>query len=198
MFKVILGDSVELPLVLKDCGEIKARISDILIGNSSCSKVALFYSAEDALAMVSTFKSDGTARVVLDPSAKTMQQERFSTFLQRFESSQTVWQTFQPLTHAEPRSAYCASWNRSLCVILVRKRRYCSDTRDSHPPQGTFEHTSHFTCFHRESTCVCSCRYEGNSSLTWSTRIACSYDLTTYLVCRYNLKSGYLHHRLVT
>ncbi|KAH0827186.1 hypothetical protein J3R83DRAFT_4879 [Lanmaoa asiatica] len=89
-FKVILGDSVELPLVLKDCNEIRTRISDILIGNSSGSKVALFYSAGDALAMVSTFKSDGTARVVLDPSAETMQQERFSTFLQRFESSQTL------------------------------------------------------------------------------------------------------------
>ncbi|KAG8217700.1 hypothetical protein J3R82DRAFT_5856 [Butyriboletus roseoflavus] len=89
-FKVILSDNVELPLILKDCGEIKARISDILIGNSSCSKVALFYAAEDALAMVSTLKSNGTARVVLDPSAKTTQQERFSTFLQRFESSQTL------------------------------------------------------------------------------------------------------------
>lgn len=105
-----LGDSVELPLVLKDCSEIKTRISDILIGKSS-GKVALFYSAEDALATVSTLKSDGTARVVLDPSAGTMQKERFSTFLQRFESSQTVWQTLRPMTCAEPRySAYCASW----------------------------------------------------------------------------------------
>ena len=87
---MILGNGVELPLVLKDCSEIKARISDIMIGNSSANKVALFYSAEDALAMVRTFKSDGTARVVLDPSAEAMQQEHFSTLLQRFESSHTV------------------------------------------------------------------------------------------------------------
>lgn len=93
---MILGDGVELPLVLKDCSKIKARISDILIGNSSGAKVALFYSAEDALAMVNTFKSDGTARVVLDPSAEVTQQERFSTFLQRFQSSHTVRQTLRP------------------------------------------------------------------------------------------------------
>ena len=93
---MILGDGVELPLVLKDCSEIKARISDILTGNSSGSKVALFYAAEDALAMVSTFKSDGTARVVLDPSAEAMQREHFSSFLQRFQSSHTVWQTLDP------------------------------------------------------------------------------------------------------
>lgn len=87
---MILRDGVELPLVLKDCSEIKARISDIRIDNHSGSKVALFYSAEDALAMVSTFRSDGTARVVLDPSAEAMQQERFSTFLRHFGSSRTV------------------------------------------------------------------------------------------------------------
>ncbi|KAF8136559.1 hypothetical protein EV363DRAFT_1544509 [Boletus edulis] len=89
-FKVILGDGVELPLVLKDSSEIKARISDILIGKSCGSKVAVFYSAVDALAMVSTLKGDGTARVVLDPSAEMMQHECFSTFLQRFESSHTL------------------------------------------------------------------------------------------------------------
>lgn len=87
---MILHDGVELPLVLKDCGEIKARISDILIGNSSGSKVAVFYSAEDALAMVGALKGDGTARVILDPSAQTMQQECFSTLLQRFKSSRAV------------------------------------------------------------------------------------------------------------
>jgi len=91
---VILGDGVELPLVLKDHSELKARINDILIGNSSGSKVAVFYSAEDALAMVSTLKSDGTARAVLDPSAEMMQQESFSTLLQRFQSSHTVRQAF--------------------------------------------------------------------------------------------------------
>lgn len=87
---MILGDGVELPLVLKDCSGINARISDILIGNSSGSKVGVFYSAEDALAMASALKSDGTARVVLEPFATTMQGECFSTFLQRFESSRTV------------------------------------------------------------------------------------------------------------
>ncbi|KAG9318664.1 hypothetical protein JVU11DRAFT_757 [Chiua virens] len=90
MFKVILGDGVELPMVLKDCSEIKTRISDILIGNSSGSKVALFYSTEDAGAMVNTFKSDGTAQVVLDPAAEAIQQECFSTFLQRFQASNAL------------------------------------------------------------------------------------------------------------
>lgn len=87
---MILHEGVELPLVLKDCSDIKARISDILIGNSSGSKVAVFYSAEDAIDMVRALKGDGTARVVVDPSAETVQQEGFSKFLQRFESSQTV------------------------------------------------------------------------------------------------------------
>lgn len=87
---MILGDGVELPMLLQDCNELKTRICDILIGKSSGSKVALFYSADDALAMVNTFKSDGTARVVLDPSATITQQEKFAIFRQRFEASQTV------------------------------------------------------------------------------------------------------------
>ena len=65
-------------------------MSDILIGKSSGGRVALFYSSQDALPMVSSFKHDGTARVVLDPSAEEEQQDRFSTFLQRFQLLDTV------------------------------------------------------------------------------------------------------------
>ncbi|KAF9227699.1 hypothetical protein BS17DRAFT_774173 [Gyrodon lividus] len=89
-FKVILNDAIELPLTLKDCSQIKGRISDLSVGKWSSGKVALFYGSNDACAIVDTLKSNGTARVVPDTSADATQKEHFSTFLKRFESFHTL------------------------------------------------------------------------------------------------------------
>ncbi|KIK97507.1 hypothetical protein PAXRUDRAFT_218120 [Paxillus rubicundulus Ve08.2h10] len=89
-FKLILDDSIGLPLTLKDCSQIKGRINDVSVGKSSSGRVAVFYDSEDALAIVTTLRSSGTARVVPDPSADATQKEHFATFLRRFESSHTL------------------------------------------------------------------------------------------------------------
>ncbi|KAF8844452.1 hypothetical protein BDN67DRAFT_1065964 [Paxillus ammoniavirescens] len=89
-FKLVLDDSIGLPLTLKDCSQIKGRINDISVGKSSSGRVAVFYESDDALAIVTALKSSGTARVVLDPSADATQRENFATFLRRFESSHTL------------------------------------------------------------------------------------------------------------
>jgi hypothetical protein len=89
-FKLILNDSIELSLTLKDCSQIKERINDVSVGKSSSGRVAVFYDSDDALAIVTTLRSTGTARVVLDPSADATQREYFAAFLRRFESSHTV------------------------------------------------------------------------------------------------------------
>ncbi|KAG6330052.1 hypothetical protein ID866_9035 [Astraeus odoratus] len=88
-FKIIVNDTISIPLTLKDVNQMKGRMSDLRIGKSVNGRAGNFYGQNDALAIISALRSCGTARVVPEESADTEQQEHFATFLRQFELGRT-------------------------------------------------------------------------------------------------------------
>lgn len=82
-----MNDTVSIPITLEDVTHLQG---DLRIGKSINGRAGNFYGENDALAIVHTLRSHGTARVVPDASADTEHKECFATFLNHFQSNRTV------------------------------------------------------------------------------------------------------------
>jgi hypothetical protein len=90
-FKLILNVDAPVPLVLKDSNNMKGvSFTDIYADKSLDGRAGTFYLLEDAVRIVSTFSSLGSARVVPDSSADDSHKTQFDVFQQRLHSGQTV------------------------------------------------------------------------------------------------------------
>ena len=85
-----MNDTISIPLTLEDVTHMQGRMNDFRIGKSANGRAGNFYGENDALAIVNTLRSHGTARVVPDASADAEQKEHFAAFLNHFESNRTV------------------------------------------------------------------------------------------------------------
>ncbi|KAI6045740.1 hypothetical protein EDC04DRAFT_2634714 [Pisolithus marmoratus] len=92
-FKIIVNDTLSIPITLRDATLMKDGMSDLRIGKSANGRAGNFYGQNDALAIVNTLRSHGAARVAPDPSADTQQQEQFASILPYFESNRTFVST---------------------------------------------------------------------------------------------------------
>ncbi|KIK49207.1 hypothetical protein CY34DRAFT_797147 [Suillus luteus UH-Slu-Lm8-n1] len=89
-FKLILNVDAPVPLVLKDFNNMKGvSFTDIYADKSLDGRAGTFYLLEDAVRIVSTFSSLGSARVVPDSSANDSHKTQFDVFQQRLHSGQT-------------------------------------------------------------------------------------------------------------
>ncbi|KIO13686.1 hypothetical protein M404DRAFT_591758 [Pisolithus tinctorius Marx 270] len=89
-FKIIVNDTLSIPITLRDATLVKDGMGDLRIGKSVNGRAGNFYGQNDALAIVNALRSHGVARVAPDASADTQQQEQFASILRHFESNRTV------------------------------------------------------------------------------------------------------------